>query len=105
MGPYGNVRTADMFTKAVDPLLFPDYGTIVSKPMDLNMIERRVKSDKYTSVAAFFSDFELIRDNCYLYNTDPENGKEPRLLADILLSNVRYYFEPNIYIYNVSIAY
>jgi len=31
-------------------------------------IDQRLKQDKYSSVAAFISDFELIVDNCFAFN-------------------------------------
>lgn len=43
------VNTSLPFLKAVDPIQYPDYSTIVWNPMNLSAIEKKVMSNKYTS--------------------------------------------------------
>lgn len=52
-------------------LNIPTYPTIVTNPMDLSMIDLKLKNNEYSSVRDFVVDFELIIGNCVLFN-----GKE-----------------------------
>ncbi|KIW58952.1 hypothetical protein PV05_03442 [Exophiala xenobiotica] len=63
------------FRQPVDhvALNIPSYPDIVKQPMDLGTIDSRLKQNKYTSVSAFISDFNLIVDNCVKFN-GPEHG-------------------------------
>ncbi|KAK5220102.1 transcription initiation at TATA-containing promoter protein [Exophiala xenobiotica] len=54
-------------------LNIPSYPDIVKQPMDLGTIDSRLKQNRYTSVAAFISDFSLIVNNCVTFN-GPEHG-------------------------------
>ncbi|KIV97804.1 hypothetical protein PV10_01511 [Exophiala mesophila] len=54
-------------------LNIPNYPDIIKHPMDLSTIDQRLKQNKYTSVSAFVSDFELIVSNCFAFN-GPEHG-------------------------------
>lgn len=85
IGPWENrVCTAEPFMKAVDPARFGDYYEIVKSPINLRMIEKKVKGDGYSTAKSFLADMELLRDNAHLYNTG-DAGKEVRYLADTLL--------------------
>ncbi|KAL1920764.1 uncharacterized protein VTP21DRAFT_11399 [Calcarisporiella thermophila] len=61
---------APPFLQPVDPvaLQIPDYFSVISHPMDLSTIEKKLSHHKYESVADIESDFRLMFDNCYLYN-------------------------------------
>lgn len=54
-------------------LKIPTYPDIIKTPMDLGTIDQRLKQNKYTSVSAFITDFELIVNNCVAFN-GPEHG-------------------------------
>jgi len=46
-----------------------DYFDIISDPMDLSLMERRLEvEDVYSSVEIFMADTKLMIDNCRLYN-------------------------------------
>lgn len=49
-------------------LNIPDYPTIVTHPMDISTIERKLIEGEYDSPAAFESDVRLMFNNCYKYN-------------------------------------
>jgi hypothetical protein len=83
------ILTSAPFLKAVDPILFPDYLTIIHYPMDINKIEKKVQADRYPTVNAIFADIELIRSNAHTYNVG-ENGVEVRIMADQLNNYFRY---------------
>lgn len=82
------ILTAGPFLHAVDTTKYPDYLTIVKEPMDFAKIERKLKSDRYTSVSEFSADVHLIFSNCHKYNSDPVEGADIRAMA----SNLREYF-------------
>jgi hypothetical protein len=42
---------------------------IISNPMDLNQMEKKVKSERYANMLAFLADMQLIRENTYTFNT------------------------------------
>ncbi|XP_037960124.1 transcription initiation factor TFIID subunit 1-like isoform X2 [Teleopsis dalmanni] len=56
------------FQKPVDKVKFKDYYEIIKNPMDLSLIEKKIKSHCYKSRAALFTDLELMASNCELYN-------------------------------------
>eukprot|EP01032_Pedospumella_encystans_P016544 gene16544-18873_t len=95
-----NVYTARPFLRAVDPLAFPDYATIITDPIDINKIEKRLNTDRYgclsssggsaeLAVSAILKDLTLLRDNAHTYNTGAENV-EVRIMADCLLHYFKY---------------
>ncbi|KAH8740925.1 hypothetical protein FG386_002471 [Cryptosporidium ryanae] len=45
-----------------------DYLSIVKNPMDLKTIEKKLKSNSYSTPEKFWEDIELIWYNCQLYN-------------------------------------
>ncbi|KAJ2323222.1 hypothetical protein GGI00_005687, partial [Coemansia sp. RSA 2681] len=63
-------RDAGPFLKPVDivALNIPDYPTIVTTPMDLSTIERKLKTQQYVDTQAFIDDMRLMINNCYMYN-------------------------------------
>jgi hypothetical protein len=92
------VDTAAPFLKAVDPRQFPDYQTIIQNPMDLAKIAKNIKNNKYSidvtssassSILEVLRDMELIKNNCYTYNSSPESA-DIRVMADALRNYFRY---------------
>lgn len=58
------------FLLLVDQDLFPDYYSMIKKPIALRMIETNVLQLKYTHVSHFYADMMLLRDNCLEYCAD-----------------------------------
>ena len=58
------------FLKAVDPTAFPDYYTVVTNPIDLGMIDRRLKTNHYEDADEFYADLKRVWANCYTYNPE-----------------------------------
>jgi hypothetical protein len=84
------VLTSHPFQKSVDPAMFPDYATIVTNPMDLARMEKKLNSDKYnTSVSLVVADIELIRENAYIYNTGIQ-GLEVRIMVDAMVNYFKH---------------
>lgn len=59
------------FRKPVDPSEVPDYLSVITTPMDLSTMSKRLESDYYKSIAEFTTDLKLVADNCRKYN-DPD---------------------------------
>jgi histone acetyltransferase len=57
------------FLHPVDGKEVPDYYDIITHPMDLSMMERKLEEDKYTSLADFAADVKSIVNNCQTYNS------------------------------------
>lgn len=43
------ILTSTPFLKAVDPVLYPDYATIISFPMNIREMEKKIQGNKYTT--------------------------------------------------------
>jgi hypothetical protein len=80
------VYTADYFLKAVDPTKYASYAETILHPMNLTMIEKKIRADRYPTFGDILKDVYLIRHNTYLYNTGTA-GLEIRILVDHLVNN------------------
>ncbi|XP_063920414.1 uncharacterized protein LOC135135318 [Zophobas morio] len=56
------------FADPVDEEYAPNYYSVIRKPMDLQRMEERLDAGYYKNFAKFRDDFQLIVDNCRLYN-------------------------------------
>lgn len=54
-------------------LNLPDYHKIITRPMDLGTIKKRLENCWYNSVQECIDDFDLMFNNCYTYNKDGED--------------------------------
>jgi bromodomain and PHD finger-containing protein 1 len=61
--------TQGFFADPVDPEAVPDYHTVISSPMDLAKMRARATSLFYHSLFPMKLDFDLMIDNCLLYNS------------------------------------
>ncbi|KAJ1668138.1 Transcriptional activator spt7 [Coemansia sp. RSA 1646] len=69
----------------------PDYYKVIKHPMDLGAMAKNLRNEVYNHKKQFWEHLQLIRDNCYAYNTDP--GNYYRKSADALLSKARQLME------------
>ncbi|CAJ0866202.1 20365_t:CDS:2, partial [Entrophospora sp. SA101] len=81
------------FLKKVNAKEVPDYYQIITNPMDLSIISKRIKNTHYNSKKEFSDDLYLIYSNCLLYNTNPDNEYRKHAIAmrektDALLQSV-----------------
>lgn len=60
--------TADIFGEPVDVSEVPDYMDVVTQPMDLSTMRRKLESGIYYSLDHMQSDFDLMIRNCLAYN-------------------------------------
>jgi bromodomain-containing factor 1 len=58
------------FSMPVDAekLNIPHYYQVITKPMDLQTMERKLNSNEYTDVDSFVADFKQILENCMTFN-------------------------------------
>lgn len=63
-------RDARPFNQPVDPvkLNIPSYPTIITHPMDLGTIDKKLSSKQYETVEEFSKDVELVFTNCFTFN-------------------------------------
>nr|XP_023016568.1 serine/arginine repetitive matrix protein 2-like isoform X2 [Leptinotarsa decemlineata] len=63
-----NSEDAWPFADPVEEEYAPNYYTVIRKPMDLQRMEERLDEGFYKNFSKFRADFQLIVDNCRLYN-------------------------------------
>lgn len=56
----------------MDISLYPDYPSIITSPIDLKSIRKKLNSGLYPSIQAFKQDIDLMWMNCKRYTSDPE---------------------------------
>lgn len=61
------------FRKPVRKFEAPDYHMVITRPMDLSTISRKIKQRQYKNKQQFKVDLDLIWNNCLVYNTDPNH--------------------------------
>jgi len=62
-------RNNHLFLEPVDTAEYPDYLTIVNRPMDLQTLMDNLDNGSYSTREEFYIDAKLIFDNAKLYNT------------------------------------
>ncbi|XP_071450417.1 protein polybromo-1 isoform X3 [Hetaerina americana] len=79
-----------MFMEKPSKKLYPDYYQVIAEPIDMLMIEARIKSDTYGSIEEITEDFKLMFNNCRQYN---EEGsmiyEDANKLESVLMEKVR----------------
>ncbi|KAI8880280.1 Bromodomain-containing protein [Backusella circina FSU 941] len=51
----------------------PDYHEVITEPMDLGTVSKKLKNFQYKTKKEFSRDLYLIYENCLLYNTHPSS--------------------------------
>jgi hypothetical protein len=65
-----NSEHSSPFVHAVDADTQPEYYKIIKEPMTLEMIKEKIESNQYRSEDDYKKDMELMKENCYLYNSN-----------------------------------
>ncbi|VDK47692.1 unnamed protein product [Anisakis simplex] len=77
-------RRFQAFARPVDARVVPDYYDLITKPMDLSTMYRKV--ELYETPQQLLDDFYLIYSNALHYNSDADDeGQHLRFLAKLLL--------------------
>lgn len=80
-----------VFKDPVDPveLGIPEYFTIVENPMDLTLVDHRIRNGVYTTWETFERDSKLVFENAILFNgTESDVGRMASELLDIFDQDV-----------------
>lgn len=59
-----------MFLRPISEEEVPGYRKIIKKPMDFERMRSKLQNGEYKHVADLRPDFELMMDNCALFNKD-----------------------------------
>jgi histone acetyltransferase len=65
-----NHQSAWPFQKPVNAEEVPDYYNVITEPMDLETMEKRLEEDAYATPEDFVKDARLIFNNCRRYNNE-----------------------------------
>jgi len=60
---------SNFFSQPVSDAFAPGYSKIIKEPMDFSTMNKKVEEGRYEDLIIFRKDFELICNNCMLYNT------------------------------------
>lgn len=60
--------TNEIFLDPVDLEEVPDYMTVVSEPMDISAMRKKLDTGRYEDLSDMEKDFELMINNCLAYN-------------------------------------
>merc|ERR550532_1472637 len=60
----------NMFMQIPSKIDYPDYYLVISEPIDMAMIEEKIKSNRYANQDALVQDFELMFNNARHYNEE-----------------------------------
>uniref|UniRef100_A0A8R1XQ58 PHD-type domain-containing protein n=1 Tax=Onchocerca volvulus TaxID=6282 RepID=A0A8R1XQ58_ONCVO len=63
-------RTSWPFRKAVDRKEHPDYYSVIEKPMDLSIVQQKLKHYKYHNLEEFMADMTQIFENARIFNSN-----------------------------------
>merc|ERR1719382_1369837 len=70
-GDDGNaIRLTDAFERLPSAAQLPHYYTVIANPVDLRIIEGRLRCGEYSTVAQFVGDLQLMLDNALAYNDE-----------------------------------
>ncbi|KAF4563057.1 Transcriptional activator spt7 [Pleurotus pulmonarius] len=86
-------RDAEAFLRPVNRSEVPDYYDVISTPMDLQTMLRKVKQKTYKSKREFKDDLDLIWSNCRTYNAAENHplqlcARRLQAKAERLLKNI-----------------
>ena len=84
-------KDAGPFQQPVDPVTLgiPDYLKIITHPMDLSTIAKKMEQQEYKTPNSFISDVRLMLNNCFSYNA-------PDSQVHKMGKNLEKYFETSI---------
>jgi hypothetical protein len=78
-------QTAWPFLQPVPLDAFPDYTSVIERPIDLGTISHRIASrEHYSNPEDFEADVKLVFQNAFKYNTGPDEGRDVRNMARAL---------------------
>jgi ATP-dependent helicase STH1/SNF2 len=61
-------RLSEIFLEKPDPNVYPDYYTVIEKPIAINDILRKCRAHLYSSIAEFWDDWRILNANAKKFN-------------------------------------
>lgn len=68
------------FLQRISKKAVPDYYHVITRPMDLGTMHKKLRNREYASKQEFATDLQLIYENCLTYNTDEVQIEETDFL-------------------------
>ena len=85
-----NILPIGVFMKLPCKKEYPDYYEVISKPIDMGIIETRIKTGHYKSGLEMVGDCKLMFSNCRMYNEEGSSiYEDANILEEVLLSKAR----------------
>lgn len=78
------------FLEPVDEALVPNYYSLITNPMDLSTMRKKLTSNQYFSIDEFINDFDTMINNCHTFNAE---GTEVYVCATKLNTQFKQIFE------------
>lgn len=86
-------KTAYIFLQPVSEIIaqWPLYKEVIKEPMDLLMIESKLNQNEYNNSEEFKADVDLMLQNCFTFNHDPNHfcHKAGLILKDFFNNNFK----------------
>ena len=79
-----SIRIIDMFMEKPSRKDYPDYYEVITNPIDMKIINERIKGGNYKTVDDFISDARLMFNNCRQYN------EEGSAIVKVILTKKNY---------------
>jgi len=85
-----NIQPIGVFLEVPSRKDYPDYYDIITEPIDMNMIEQRIKTNQYKSEEELMADCKLMFSNCRLYNEEGSGiYEDANILERVLLAKAK----------------
>ena len=88
-----HLDTKMIFTQPVNPIEVPVYYEFIKNPMDLSKMQKKIDNQEYQSLDEFEADFDLMINNCFLFNAKNnyyyKAGSKLKDQATTVFSNAR----------------
>jgi len=85
-----NIQPIGVFMEKPNKRDYPDYYEIISEPIDMNMIQEKIKEGLYRGEEELIADMKLMFSNCRQYNEEGSSiYEDANLLERVLLTKAR----------------
>ena len=84
------IELIGMFMEKPSRREYPDYYEVIANPIDMTMIDERIRSAVYKSEDEFMSDMKLMFSNCRKYNEEGSDiYEDANVLERVLMTKAR----------------
>ena len=82
-----NVKLIGMFMEKPSLEEYPDYYEVIQKPIDMTMIQNKIRNGSYRSEDELVSDMKLMFSNCRQYNEEGSGIYKDAIILEQVLIN------------------